>query len=705
MAKLKYIKNGQINDFGFSNGGSSASIDDNATSKDKTWSSDKISQNLDNIANKIKGSNVVNLEKYGIVQADYSYPFTTENYDVAYQNGVGLQNAIDDARNNGITELIIPAGNYPLCYSGSDATNHDNAIVTIEGVDIIANNCKFYVIYDDLCTGINTHYTGDLENAYLLSYKIFKTDSRFVGAEIVGERAYRTHARTNHCDSSYGIALTKESNGNRIKNCKIHHISGDGIGNSGAMQQLATWLEGADALATAVTFDYSTKTFVPSTISYTTPRHSIGWADITKPMQIRGKNYFIWSIHPLKIHCFKGILSEDGSYSEGDYIGSILVNQGEPFYFLEETYYFYIEVVDSAEHTEYATSTIGVAIGYGLYCNTVIEGCDLYANQRGGLSNLPSGTIVKNCTIRHNGGEYEDMVAYYDGTQFGIDIEDWFIHSITIDNCLFYGNSNAILYRCHGIKILDSIIDGNVSALNYAIDFYAENTRFKNDCKMANGGASFGKRTAIGCKFEGNVADAIDVIEKSKEYELPIATSNTLGGVKPITKATSMTQPVGIDENGLLYTAPTTSTGSSTDSSNIDWKLIKEITTDGINGLIEVSEDTEGNTLNLKEICIFANLKSANESNSASFVVSLNNISVYTIANSISNSSFNNYLVNLVLVGNYVKVQYGKGTSKGRDFSDNYNSFQKINITNINSIKILSNANFVEGCTIVIYGR
>lgn len=44
-------------------------------------------------------------------------------------------------------------------------------------------------------------------------------------------------------------------------------------------------------------------------------------------------------------------------------------------------------------------------------------------------------------------------------------------------------------------------------------------------------------------------------------YVLPIANANTLGGVKPVAKTSAMTQQVGVDSNGLLYTAPSSSSG------------------------------------------------------------------------------------------------------------------------------------------------
>ena len=39
-------------------------------------------------------------------------------------------------------------------------------------------------------------------------------------------------------------------------------------------------------------------------------------------------------------------------------------------------------------------------------------------------------------------------------------------------------------------------------------------------------------------------------------YELPVATSSVLGGVKPAAKTESMTQEVGVDSSGKLYVAP-----------------------------------------------------------------------------------------------------------------------------------------------------
>lgn len=55
-------------------------------------------------------------------------------------------------------------------------------------------------------------------------------------------------------------------------------------------------------------------------------------------------------------------------------------------------------------------------------------------------------------------------------------------------------------------------------------------------------------------------------------YTLPVANAETLGGVKPVAKTEAMTQPVGVDANGALYTEPE-STG---DTVEVDTTLTKE---------------------------------------------------------------------------------------------------------------------------------
>ena len=66
-------------------------------------------------------------------------------------------------------------------------------------------------------------------------------------------------------------------------------------------------------------------------------------------------------------------------------------------------------------------------------------------------------------------------------------------------------------------------------------------------------------------------------------YTLPIAGPGQLGGVQPAVKTDDMTQAIGVDDAGALWTAPG---GGSADS---DWKLIRKITVPD-----DPSSDTSG---------------------------------------------------------------------------------------------------------------
>ena len=66
-------------------------------------------------------------------------------------------------------------------------------------------------------------------------------------------------------------------------------------------------------------------------------------------------------------------------------------------------------------------------------------------------------------------------------------------------------------------------------------------------------------RTNIGAgtsNFSGSYDDLSNKPTIPDPYTLPVASSTTLGGVKPVAKTSDMTQSVGVDANGALYTAP-----------------------------------------------------------------------------------------------------------------------------------------------------
>lgn len=571
----------------------------NTTNKTLIGAINEVNTQCKDIVNLKNSTNVVNLEKYNITQADYTAPFIVENYNVAHQNGLGFQQAIDDAKEKNIQELIIPPGNYPLCYNASKKDER-NTIINSEGIDIIANGCKFYVIYDE--EGINPYYSwtddeltanNNVKNNYLLMGYIFKTNRNIIGAEIIGERAYRQNENTKYRDNSCGIILSALSDNNIIKNCKIHHMSGDGISSdiNFGVYNTTVYISGS---VECHANNMVNGEIVSSVNSWLSPRMGIGHGvDTTKPTHIcsTGYNYFLWTAKPLEIHCFT---------KDEVFIKTITVEQGNYFYLPNGTFYVYVTMYSGGTLTSDSKTNVDFRFGNAKFYGTTIAGCELYANQRGGISNPPSEVIIKNCCIHDNGGIYDGMVAYYDGTQFGLDIEDWYINRATIDSCLFYNNTNDILHRCHDLVIKNSTLKDDVGSLNYAVDIHFEHSNFYGNVTL-NTPAQFGTKVALGCKFNGTVADEIQ-IPNFNEYQLPIATNQTLGGIKVGTGLSIINGVLNVTSSSGSSSSGGGSSSTPTESST--WKLLKSSTLEEDTEEINVNTDNNGNAFNIKEVQI-----------------------------------------------------------------------------------------------------
>lgn len=446
------------------------------------------------------GVNVINNNKYGIVAADYVTPFTADMFKVAYNNGVGIQNAIDDAKVAGQTEITLAPGNYPLCYHGT-ADQESNPIINACGINFYGYGVKLYVIYEDV-EGTNPYFTGTTPG---LSYgSIIETDSDVCGFHLVGERRFRVDASTKYRASSYGISLVSTTNGNTIRDCLIECVSGDGIGAGQHMVQLAGW---QNETFTSVEWDDATQTYVESNYKFVSQSHGGDWIDKTKPLLFRCATYFLYAVGPLTVRCFD---------SEGTHIGVVQFWQGEYFYLPENTASWRLELSREVYHESTVTETFSFWLGNGTYCGTKIINCESRLNQRGGMSNLPNDVLVKDCYIHDNGNARDGMVQYYDTTRFGIDIEDIWINRITIEGTRITDSFHGFLFRCGSVVLKNSVFSGSsgaaVISLNFCRDFYAEQCIFDGTVSFRDSETPHGEKVAIGCTFKGTKPDALYVV-------------------------------------------------------------------------------------------------------------------------------------------------------------------------------------------------
>lgn len=438
---------------------------------------------------------VIDLKKYGITAVDYEPPFTEEMYHVAYANGTGIQRAIDDARAAGMTDVVLPAGRYPVCYHAA-ADDERNPIVNIKGVNLFAAGVTLYVIYDE--EGNNPYFTG--ETPRLLQGSVTETDSDVYGLHCIGERPYRVE-NAQYREFSSGIELNNGCNGNTIDNCICEYFSGDGFGAGKHMEQFSGWPGTGNNEFTAVAWNGTE--FVYDKYKYTSMLHGTSFIDQTRPIWMRVQEYNLWTYQQPTIHCFD---------ADGGYLGKVKFWQGEYFYFLPGTDKWCLEIKFGSPHADDSVVHYDVWLGYGFYSGTTIRNCIARYNTRGGMSNLPNNAHLIDCTMHHNGCAWDGMPGFYDGTQFGLDIEDIYINNITLERCNVYGNLHGVLWRCRNIKFIDCTIEGYTKSLNYCGGFHAEHTKFLSGVVL-DGAAAYGRKIAIGCEFAGTVPKEIVVLD------------------------------------------------------------------------------------------------------------------------------------------------------------------------------------------------
>ena len=122
---------------------------------------------------------------------------------------------------------------------------------------------------------------------------------------------------------------------------------------------------------------------------------------------------------------------------------------------------------------------------------------------------------------------------------------------------------------------------------------------------------------AVAATYDGTKPVRVNIPTGGSNYPLPVATADKLGGVQPVAKSADMTQSVGVDATGRLWTVP--SAGGSN-----EWRLAKEVTLEETVKAITISEDDDGNPLNASEIFYEWHNPSSTESKSLMYVTIYN---------------------------------------------------------------------------------
>lgn len=386
---------------------------------------------------------LIELDRWNIKQGIPKKPYTGADYLMADTNIQGINNAIQYAVNNGYTGVLLPKGQYALCYP--------REIKMVSNMSLNLNGSTFKVIYDSdrkspFDTRSSTDYYSFTGNSIVFENVL---NAHLLNGTIIGCRDDRSFLNTTaerKVENSYGVVFRKSTSNSSIKNCIVRDYMGDNITfSSSAIRELAEF----NMNLTLNSLDYSTGQLVSSTNALTTGFINIPTDAEFSSFLIAGAGYsrltalinkdvdvFFYKAD----NSFIGVLKKRKIYTDI----SIPLNAAK------------MRMVFSGETNP--SKNLQITLKFGLIPHhNIVENNEVFNGHRGGISLGGSYNVVQHNVIRDNGKGSNSFLdgkpIFSDPTRYAINQEDSYGDNCVIRNNLIYGSNHGILAGCYSIQI------------------------------------------------------------------------------------------------------------------------------------------------------------------------------------------------------------------------------------------------------------
>jgi hypothetical protein len=416
---------------------------------------------------------IVELSRWGITAGIPAKPYDNADFTLANNNVTGLNNAIQHAANNGYTEIVLPRGQYAICYP--------TQISMANYLTFNFNGSTLKVIYDSnnrspydsvgaagalepwkfggMSIAFNNTIHSHIINLILIGCRADRSFTDRGGDGISGELAM---------ESSYGISFGNGARHCSVKHCDISAYMGDNITFS-SLPNGTRWAEFGQGL-TLNAVDYSTGQLIESDNSLTSQLFTIP-AGGYKTWAIQGAGYSratgLYNRHEFDVFYYD---------SNGNYLGVLpkrhLYAPVDIPYNATKFRVVYFNETNPAKN-------MGMIFVFGDFnYNNLVEYNDLHDSHRGGLTLGGSHNIIQRNIIRNNGKYMGRMLdgkpAFNDPTRYGINQEDSYGEGSVIRENVIYGNFHGLLIGCYSVSIENNhIYDCDYLAINVYTMSYA----------------------------------------------------------------------------------------------------------------------------------------------------------------------------------------------------------------------------------------
>jgi hypothetical protein len=413
------------------------------------------------------GTKYLTAAEVGLVTGDINTtsPFTTQEYDDAYNNGVNLSTAIKAAYDAGFSKVILERGNYPFTSNAGSSTvaSGSNSIACLltglNNFEIDFNGSIIFIIYD---SNNKNPYDTTANAAYLLPYKglvIERSNNLTVtNLEMRGDNYMRSWITGEDGDiGCYGIIISKGTVGIKIENYKGHGFRCEplAINSSGTGWKDLTWTSGG--------IDIATGADITQTGSYSTPLVDVITTTSTYEL-LNNSVTIVGSGYTREIPFRNAILQISFYDADTNFIGSETSVQNKLNHLPKDCKY----IRYTAFNDERTTPTVtyeSCVLTSGTPRSLEVNNSQFFYNMRGGIAGCANNTTISN-SVFHNIGQAIEFklgwMAYNDTTTFAINVEDGMSDFLKINGCRFENVDHAFLTpACQTLMFTNNISEGN----------------------------------------------------------------------------------------------------------------------------------------------------------------------------------------------------------------------------------------------------
>lgn len=394
-------------------------------------------------------------------ETQQSPPYTQQQYDEAYNNGVNLANAVMAANTAGYSHVVIERGNYPFCYinpTGSTVINPISPfkITGTNNLIIDFNDSTFFVIFDSL--NRSPYDKATTLQPYELRGSAIEiqgnTNLELTGFTLRGDQYFRSWVNNEqNTEQTYGVFMRDNNINTRIAKFDISGFRGDGIsGNTRGTTVIANlsnaWLSGGlDANGMEIIQAGSYRTIAIDLNAVTILRNSIQ----------------IMSNGVLRSATFRNDMIDVYYYDASMLILYKETTRHCDFMYLPKNCRYVRFVAKDDERTD-ATVSYGTTLQLVTGSSDIshVEGT-LHDNHRGGISNLCGHTTIT-CNIYDIGNSKQGFKFYNNSTRYGINFEDLFVSKLRVIGTEINNCPQGILVNAREFEMLG----GSVKNAQYA---------------------------------------------------------------------------------------------------------------------------------------------------------------------------------------------------------------------------------------------